>query len=196
VDGTGKRSRHPCGGVFSHDLFNHGSKGSKPAKPRPDFPLFPHATGRWAKKIRGKLHYFGKWADPDAALRRYVEERDDLYAGRKPRRKGEGLEAHNICYQRLRYLLQDGTSRTAPLPASVQGHFAATLRGYVLYQHHQNLVTQPLIREELLDFGIDISTGQIDRLLAEGHDPFHQEKDACCAWPVSQIVHLFLANFR
>lgn len=60
------------------------SKGSeKPTKPRPDFPLFPHATGR-AKKIRGKLHYFGKWADPDAALRRYVEERDDLYAGRKP----------------------------------------------------------------------------------------------------------------
>jgi len=88
------------------------------------------------------------------------------------------IEAHNICYRRLRYLLPDGTSRTAPLPAHVRGHFGPRLRGYVLYQHHQNQVTQPLIHEELLDLGMDISTGQIDRLLTEGHDPFHEEKDA------------------
>ncbi len=70
------------------------------------------------------------------------------------------------------------SSQTAPLPAHVQGHFGAGLRSYVLYQHHQNGVTQPLIREELRDLGIDISTGQIDRLLTEGHQQFHEGKDA------------------
>lgn len=87
------------------------------------------------------------------------------------------IEAHNTCYRRLRYLLPDGVSRTAPLPAHVQGHFGASLRSYVLYQHHQNGVTQPLIHEELQDLGIDVSTGQIDRLLTEGHEQFHKEKD-------------------
>jgi hypothetical protein len=88
------------------------------------------------------------------------------------------IEAHNVCYRRLRYLLPDGTSQTASLPAHVQGHFGPGLHAYVLYQYHQNHVTQPLIREELLDLGVDVSTGQIDHLLTEGHERFHEEKDA------------------
>jgi hypothetical protein len=65
----------------------------RPSKPYPDFPLFPHATGRWAKKIRGRFAFFGPWEDPMGALDRYLAQRDDLYAGRVPRPNPPGETA-------------------------------------------------------------------------------------------------------
>lgn len=70
-------------------------------KPHRDFPLFPHQRGYWAKKVRGKLHYFGKIADDpsgQAALALWLEQRDDLLAGRTPRSTpDDGLTLATLC---------------------------------------------------------------------------------------------------
>ncbi len=101
------------------------------------------------------------------------------------------VEPHNTRYRRCRYQLPDGTIVTAPLPKEITSHFGPTLRQYVLYQHFHNHVTQPLLHEELLELGIDISTGQVNGLLTQGHEAFHQEKDSLlpAAREVSTYLH-------
>ena len=72
---------------------------SRPSKPHPDFPLFPHATSRWAKKIRGKFAFFGKVADDpkgEKALELWLEQKDELLAGRTPRVKAEGFALREL----------------------------------------------------------------------------------------------------
>ena len=60
------------------------SRRGKPKKPkkRKGFPLTANGNGQWSKKIKGKVHYFGPWADPDGALKRYNEAAPGLATGR------------------------------------------------------------------------------------------------------------------
>ena len=71
------------------------------------FPLTPHrGSGQWCKKIRGRIFYFGAIADRDAALRRYLSEKDDLTAGRKPRPKvteNQGITLLELCNKFLTF---------------------------------------------------------------------------------------------
>ncbi len=64
-----------------------------------DFPLSPHEpSSRWYKKVRGKRHYFGKLDDPQAALDLWLQQRDDLQAGRKPRpATADGVTVKYLC---------------------------------------------------------------------------------------------------
>jgi hypothetical protein len=87
------------------------------------------------------------------------------------------IEAVNIRYRRACYELPDGTMLIAPRPETLRGQFGPRLRCFVLQQYYQNHVTEPLLRQQLADLGISISSGQISRLLTEGHDAFHREKD-------------------
>src|SRR6516165_4097648 len=86
-------------------------KPAKPSKPYPEYPLTAHPAGYWCKKIRGKLHYFGPWNDPDGALDKYLAEKDALHAGRKPREDGEALtvrDAANVFLNAKKSLLDSG----------------------------------------------------------------------------------------
>ena len=51
-------------------------KPKTPDKPYADFPLFAHQTGRWAKKIRKKLRFYGRWGRVAAGKVVAVEDVD------------------------------------------------------------------------------------------------------------------------
>ncbi len=90
------------------------------------------------------------------------------------------IKNENTRYLRARYDLPGGGSVLAPFPKGVLpvegGHFGANLIAYILDQYHQAQVTEPLLLEQLWEYGIDISAGQLHRILTENKDHFHQEK--------------------
>lgn len=88
------------------------------------------------------------------------------------------IAAHNTRYRLEVWQTPSGECLVGALPTSLQGgHFGAELRRYVLYQHHHCQVTQPLLHEQLREWGIDISVGQIDALLSGHTTEFLAEKD-------------------
>lgn len=91
--------------------------------------------------------------------------------------QGIVIEAHNILYRLERWMLPDGTYIEGELPLYLQGHFDPSLISFIQYQYFQCHVTQPLLLEELQELDIEISSGQINRILIEGHDDFNAEKD-------------------
>jgi hypothetical protein len=83
-----------------------------------------------------------------------------------------------ILYRRERWQTPDGRNRVAGLPTQVRpdSHFGPNLICFIIHQYHHQHVTQPLLWEQLDQLGIDISTGQLSRILTEEKDAFHQEK--------------------
>ena len=79
------------------------SRHHQSAKPYPDFPLTAHPTGRWCKKVRGRLIFFGKIDNPQAALDKWLKEKDELLAGKIPReQRAEGTTLRDVANAYLR----------------------------------------------------------------------------------------------
>ena len=87
------------------------------------------------------------------------------------------LKRHNIRFLLAEYVTVEGKTIVGKLPKEYQGHYGPTLMSLTLYQHHQCRVPQNLICEQLRELGVDISTGQVNRILIENKESFHAEQN-------------------
>ena len=79
-------------------------------------------------------------------------------------------------YRREYYTTPEG-GVTAPLPEHVKGRFGDNLKAHLLDFYHSCSTTQPLLLSWLHDHGCSMSEGSLSKVLTEGHDRFHQEKE-------------------
>ena len=88
------------------------------------------------------------------------------------------IKSFNTCYKLAQYQLPDGSYLSGKMPKHLQGcHFGTDLIRFILYQHHHQHVTQPLIHEQLSEMGVEISKGQLNHFLNGDIDIFLAEKN-------------------
>ena len=88
------------------------------------------------------------------------------------------IQAFNTRYRLKVYKAPDGSCVAGQLPPHLNGgHYGPTLIRLILYQYYHCHVTQPLLLEQLHELDIDISAGQLNNILIENKEVFHQEKD-------------------
>jgi hypothetical protein len=106
--------------------------------------------------------------------------------------QGIKIRPHNVRYLLERWEAPNGDYIVGQLPPHVQGHYSYELKSYILYQYYHCHVTQPLLLEQLKDWDVDISSGQLNRILTEDKDTFHKEKDSILSTglKVSQYINV------
>jgi hypothetical protein len=88
------------------------------------------------------------------------------------------VQTHNTRYMVETWRMPTGATVRGELPAGIRGHFGPGLLTFMLQQHYAAHVPQSRLLEELRDYGVDISAGQVNNILTEHHEAFHAEKDA------------------
>jgi len=88
------------------------------------------------------------------------------------------IEALKIKYRLAVYVTPTGEVIRGSLPPELRGgHFGPELMSYCLDQHYRG-VTQPQLIDQLLGFGVSISSGELNNLLIMRKEAFHEEKIA------------------
>ncbi len=106
-------------GVGTKKPSKRKRRSDRPGKPYASYPLCPHNSGKWQKKINGRVYYFGRWArQVDGVLKRlpddgwedalalYNAQSKDLHAGREPLPyrivNNDDLELRDLCNEFLK----------------------------------------------------------------------------------------------
>ena len=100
------------------------------------------------------------------------------------------LVSETICFRRAKFY-SASTKQTylAPLPKGYDTHFGPGVKSLALWLGYAGNMSQAAIHALLTCAGVSISTGQVNRLLVEGQDPFHRESQevllsglSCAPW--------------
>ena len=87
------------------------------------------------------------------------------------------IHSQSTLYRVEKWLTPQGQIVSGQLPVKGQsGHFGPTLCAFILYQYYHAGVTEPLILEQLREWGMRISSGQLHQMITEGKERFHREK--------------------
>ncbi|MBI2566354.1 MAG: hypothetical protein HYV63_04900, partial [Candidatus Schekmanbacteria bacterium] len=88
------------------------------------------------------------------------------------------IELHNARFRLEWWETPSGERLVGKLPAELSGrHYGPTLIAYILHQYHHANVTQPLLLEQLREWGVDMSAGQLSTIITQGKEDFHAEKE-------------------
>ncbi len=103
------------------------------------------------------------------------------------------IELHNTRFRLERWETPSGERLVGKLPSELGGgHYGPILVSYILYQYHHAHVTQPLLLEQLREWGVDISAGQVSSIITEDKEGFHAEKEELLrvGLELSEYVHV------
>ena len=100
------------------------------------------------QKVRGQLHYFGKWEEPETSLKLYLEQRDDLFAGPTPRPANVArMVLKGLCNEFLTY--KKHLVETGELTAQTDQEYSDTCERLLSIQG-SNIVVEEIRPDHLL----------------------------------------------